>query len=87
SIQAAENLLQWLKQQSAKRKMDLVAIARQDTGKGKISMGKLSFFRIPDSLLPQPLEFIFRTHSPNVKLDVATDIRQWYLSFGDGDIF
>ncbi|HNP47489.1 MAG TPA: GNAT family N-acetyltransferase [Bacteroidia bacterium] len=87
SIQAAENLLQWLTQQSAKRKMDLVAIARQDTGKGKISMGKLSFFRIPDSLLPQPLEFIFRTHSPNVKLDVATDIRQWYLSFGDGDIF
>ena len=45
------------------------------------------FLPVPTNFLPQPLEFILRIHSENVKKTGFFDMKKWYLSFGDSDVF
>lgn len=51
------------------------------------TLGKHGFFRIPQRLLPQPLDFIFRVHDPALENLIPPNVDDWFLTFGDYDIF
>ena len=47
---------------------------------------KRGYFNAPERLLPQQLDFIIKTHLDGCPPEV-TDFRNWFLTFGDYDIF
>ncbi|MBP6648655.1 MAG: GNAT family N-acetyltransferase [Bacteroidia bacterium] len=87
SKKAAGSLLSWLRNQSVSNAMDLMVIARQHSSAGKLRLFFHGFLPVPTNFLPQPLEFILRIHSENVKKTGFFDMKKWYLSFGDSDVF
>lgn len=44
------------------------------------------FYRVPVRFLPQPLNMILRTHTPQSSSGIPTDLRSWFLTFGDYDV-
>ncbi|MFZ7114230.1 MAG: GNAT family N-acetyltransferase [Bacteroidota bacterium] len=44
------------------------------------------FFKVPEFLMLKKLDMIIRFHSKNIS-DSYTDIRKWFITFGDYDIF
>ncbi|MBK7911402.1 hypothetical protein [Candidatus Pollutiaquabacter sp.] len=44
------------------------------------------FYRVPVRFLPQPLNMILRTHIPQSSSGIPTDLRSWFLTFGDYDV-
>lgn len=81
-----DNILKFIHEIAALNRLDLIFVTAPDDSSESISLKQSGFISIPQFILPQQLPFIVRMHSDVCPPEIA-DFKNWYLTFGDYDVF
>jgi hypothetical protein len=78
------DMIRFIKNVAKKNGLDLLVTTVPIHSEEYAVLKRCGFFRISDKLLPQKLNVIFRQHGLVANAD---DFKNWFLTFGDYDIF